>query len=352
MTSVAAADLPPAPEALLDLHGAPREGAYQGDPRATSLEDARAPGLGRLAAPGRPRGLLRALRRKTWCWVGVFEEDCVVAAAVADAGYMGLAWAYVAEGEQVVDVAWKAPGGLAVRAGPPLRPSVAMAPGRLISINPTATAAGEGGLTLTLELPGLRAGFDIGPARSLTVVSDLGRGAGLPGATVKRGGMAAAGSVEVEGRRRPLTRALACVDWTTGYFPRRTTWHWATGAGRDDGGRALGFNLARGVHDDARGRFTENALWLDGQPAALPPVGFLVGEGRTPWTIRGEGPAGLVDLVFEPRGERKEDVDLVLVSSKYRQPFGEFSGVLRDARGREVRLDRVPGVAEDHLAVW
>lgn len=341
-------ELAPAPDALVDLRGALREGAYEGDPRLTSLEDALAPGLGRLAAPGRPRGLLRALRRKTWCWVGVFEEDAVVAAAVADAGYMGVAWAYAAEGERLVEVAWKAPGAVGVRAGPPLRPSVAMAPGRLISIAPTERR----GVTLTLELPGLRAGFDLGPGRSLTVVSDLGRGAGLPGATVKRGGLPATGSFEVEGRRRPLERALGCVDWTTGYFPRRTVWLWAAGAGRDAQGRAFGFNLARGVHDDAQGRFTENALWLDGAPGALPPVSFLPGEGRTPWTIRSSGGEGLVDLVFEPRGERREDVDLVLVSSKYRQPFGEFSGVLRDARGREVRFDRAPGVAEDHLAIW
>lgn len=342
------AELAPAPEALVDLRGEPREGAYVGDPRDASLEGALAPGLGRLAAPGRPRGLLRALRRKTWCWVGVFQDDAVVAAAVADAGYMGLAWAYVAEGERVVEVAWKAPAALGVRAGPPLRPSVAMATGRLISISPTDRA----GVTLTLELPGLRAGFDLGAARSLTVVSDLGRGKGLPGATVKRCGLEARGAFEVEGRRRPLDAALGCVDWTTGYFPRRTVWLWATGAGRDEQGRACGFNLARGVHDDPRGRFTENALWLEGAPGALPPVTFLPGEGRTPWTIRGSAGDALVDLVFEPRGERREDVDLVVVSSRYRQPFGAFSGVLRDARGREVRLERVPGVAEDHLAVW
>lgn len=341
-------ELGPAPDTLVDVRGAVREGAYVGDPRLTSLEEARAPGLGRLAAPGRPRGLLRALRRKTWCWVGVFQDDAVVCAAVADAGYVGLAWAYVAEGERVVEAAWKAPVGVGVRAGPPLRASVAMAPGRLVSISPTD----RGGVTLTLELPGLRAGFDLGPGRSLTVVSDLGRGAGLPGATVKRCGLAAHGAFELEGRRRPLERALACVDWTTGYFPRRTAWVWAAGAGRDEQGRAFGFNLARGVHDDRRGRFTENALWLDGAPGALPPVSFLPGAGRTPWTIRGEGPEGLVDLVFEPRGERREELDLVLVSSRYRQPFGEFSGVLRDARGREMRFDRAPGVAEDHLAVW
>jgi hypothetical protein len=340
--------LEPVPDALVDLRGAPREGAYVGDPRSASLERALVPGLGRLAAPGRPRGLLRAMRRKTWCWVGVFHEDLVAAAAIADAGYLGLAWAYVAEGDVVTEVAWKSPGAVAVRAGAPLQSSVAMAPRRLIGITPTEA----GGLSLTLELPGLRAGFDLGAGRSLTVVSDLGRGAGLPGATVKRCGLTASGAVELGARRRRVDGAFACVDWTTGYFPRRTAWMWSTGAGRASDGRAVGWNLARGVHDDARGRFTENALWLDGEPAPLPPVSFLVGQGRTPWTVRSTGGPGKVDLVFEPRGERAEDVNLLLVSSTYRQPYGTYSGVLVDARGREVRLEGVPGVAEDHVAVW
>lgn len=344
-------DLAPVPDALVDLQGSPQEGAYAGDPRATSLERALVPGLGLLRrADGRARRLLRDLRRKTWCWVGVFQEDTVVAAAIADVGYLGVAWAYVAEGDRIVEEVWKAPASIGVRPGPPLKAAVALAPRRLISLAPTE----KGGLTLTLELPGLRAGFDIGAGRSLTVVSDLGRGAGLPGATVKRGGLTAKGAFEVEGRRVPLDKAFACIDWTTGFFPRRTVWQWACGAGRDVVGRATGFNLARGVHDDARGRFTENALWIDGEPAPLPPVTFLVGEGRSPWTVRSAkgSEAGLVDLVFEPRGERSEDVDLLLVSSKYRQPFGAFSGTLRDARGREVRLEGVPGVTEDHLAVW
>jgi hypothetical protein len=45
-------------------------------------------------------------------------------------------------------------------------------------------------------------------------------------------------------------------------------------------------------------------------------------------------------------------VNLLLVTSRYRQPFGRFSGKLRDASGREVRLEDVPGVTERHEAVW
>jgi hypothetical protein len=45
-------------------------------------------------------------------------------------------------------------------------------------------------------------------------------------------------------------------------------------------------------------------------------------------------------------------VNVVVVKSRYRQPFGTFTGHLRDARGREARLERTGGVREDHDALW
>jgi hypothetical protein len=182
------------------------------------------------------------------------------------------------------------------------------------------------------------------------VVSDVSHGAGQPGVTVKNAGLVARGTLSVEGRSYTLDDARATVDWTEACFPRRTTWFWASGAGLAPDGRAVGFNLAKGVHDDVHHRFNENALWLDGVPSALPAVTFSPAPPPTPWSIHSDD--GSVDLVFEPRGERSEDVNLLVVSSFYRQPFGTFTGRLRDARGREVRLEGVPGVTEEHEALW
>ena len=79
-------------------------------------------------------------------------------------------------------------------------------------------------------------------------------------------------------------------------------------------------------------------------------VSFTAAPGAAPWTIRSAD--GAVDLRFQPHGERAEDVNFLILSSRYRQPFGSFSGRLRDARGREVRIDGVPGVTEEHAALW
>lgn len=340
-------ELLPVPDAALDPTGLPRLGAYAGALATIGLDQARTPGLGALAGPGRARAALRRLRRKRWRWIGAFQEDLSVVAAVVDLGYIGAAWACVAKGDQVLfDASWRAPAAAGIRVRGPGEAALALAPRRLVSTTPLP----GGEVVLTVEVEGLRLGLDLLPGdTALSVVSDVGRGSGLPGATVKRAGCRVRGAVEVKGERTSLDRALAVVDWTEAYFPRRVTWWWGAAAGLADG-KTVGLNLAAGVHDDPGGRWGENALWLDGVPSALPAVSFGVGEGRTPWTIRSAD--GAVDLVFSPRAERGEQTNLLLIASRYRQPFGTFSGTIKDAAGRIVRVEGLPGVAEHHVVTW
>ena len=324
-------DLAPPPASLFDEKGAPREGAYAGLIPDSVL----------------PCGLLRGLRQKVWRYAGVFADDWAVGVAIADIGYLGVTFAYIARGGELCEKAWKTPGAAGMHVGLPDGASVSVAPGRTVSL----AATRQGGLTVSFVLPEIRAELDIeGEGTPLTVVSDVGRGAGRPGLTIKRAGLAARGTIYFRGQRQTLDEAHACLDFTQAFFPRRTVWRWATGGGRLGDGRRVGFNLALGVHDDAQGRFNENALWIDGQPAALPAVAFTPALGTAPWSIRSAD--GAVDLVFTPRGERSEDVNLLALSSRYRQPFGTFTGRLRDASGRVVRITDIPGVTEDHEAVW
>ena len=320
--------LPPA--SLLDESDAPQEGAFAGVSQNPAI-DGRRPRRG----------------KKTWRFAGVFHEDLVLGVAIVDLGYLGMTFVYVAEGNRVLECTWKTPGALGMHVGPPDGTSVAMAPRRLVTLATTRT----GGVTVAVDLPGIRANLDIaGEVTPLTVVSDWSRGAGGQAMTVKKAGLVAQGNLSVQGRSYAFADASACLDFTAGFLPRRMVWNWAIAGGRASDGRGVGFNLARGVHDVAQQRFTENALWIDGTPAALPAVTFSPAAGLVPWTIRSAD--GAVDLVFTPRGQRAENVNLGFVSSRYRQPFGSFTGQLRDARGRTVRIAAMPGVTEDHGAVW
>jgi hypothetical protein len=53
-------------------------------------------------------------------------------------------------------------------------------------------------------------------------------------------------------------------------------------------------------------------------------------------------------LTFHPEAERRNSQNLVLVRSRYRQPFGTFSGTLPGG----IALGQGYGVMEDHDAWW
>jgi hypothetical protein len=147
--------------------------------------------------------------------------------------------------------------------------------------------------------------------------------------TRKQGGIAARGTV--------LGRAFdgrAIVDDSAGYHARHTAWHWSAGVGDAADGTPVAWNLVEGINDPPRG--SERTVWVAGEPVEPPPVAFApdlssVGELR---------------FTEEARRERREN--LLLVRSRYVQPFGTFAGLLPD--GTELRAGH--GVMERHAVRW
>jgi hypothetical protein len=346
-TAAGAGLLPPPPAAALDARGRLQAGAFAGEP-AGAERIALAPGMGRL------RGLAaRALRRrKRWIWVGVFAPRVFAGFAVVDAGYLGSAFAYVvdreAPGGVPVEAAWLAPLAAGFRVEGSLTGGVAAA---RLPLRGRIAIRGEGGsLSCTASLGRIEADLRIERLDvPLGVISDL--GGGLPGATTKVAGVAVRGRLARAGREIPLEDAFAAADWTCAIFPYETCWRWALASGRDAAGRAVGLNLCRGVHDGPAQAHTENALWLEGRPAAVAPVEVSIGAGaHEEWRVAARD--GSVALAFRPAGERREDLNLGAVASRFRQAFGTWHGRLIDRAGRACDLDGTPGVAEDHSARW
>ncbi len=203
-------DLAPPPATLLDATGAPQKGAYAGRIASAEFKGAR----------------LGGWRKKAWRYAGVFRDDLAIGAAIADLGYLGLTFVYVAEGGRFYECAWKSPAAAGMRVGAADGTSVALAPGRMVTLATTRA----GGVTVSLALPGIRADLDIeGGATPLTVVSDVGGVAGRTGMTVKSAGLLTRGTLCVQGRSYTLDDARACLDFTQALFPRRTVWSWAAG---------------------------------------------------------------------------------------------------------------------------
>jgi hypothetical protein len=140
--------------------------------------------------------------------------------------------------------------------------------------------------------------------------------------TRKQGGILVRGTV---GERQLEARAI--VDDTAAYYPRHTRWRWSAGVGTDARGRDVAWNLVEGVNDPPTG--SERTVWVDGEPQE---VGADAFDG----------------LHFHAEAIRKRSDNLLLVRSRYSQPFGTFSGDLPGG----TQLAEGYGVMEEHDVWW
>jgi hypothetical protein len=248
---------------------------------------------------------------KRWRYVGVFCEELMLCAAMVRVGPARQSfWALLTRGDS------------RLREG-------------------THTLLGR----RSVELGAGRLRIHDGPVRiDLTLEEDAGWEATCPNGseyvwTRKQAGIRVHGTLALDGGAQRPMEALAVVDDTAGYHARVTEWHWAAGVGVDMAGQALAFNLVQGVNDPPTG--SERAMWIDGVPHEVPPVGFAADLTE----IRAEDGS---KLSFTAEAQRSRRENLLLVRSDYRAPFGTFSGVLPGG----VELVDGLGVVEQHRARW
>lgn len=337
------ADLPlaPAPTEAVDGGGKPALGVYRGTLAHVGLE--------RWATP-----FQRRWRRKHWQYVAVVSEEVVAAAAVADLGYVGLAFALAwdrrnkrwYEAQSLTPLAM----GIASQGGPAggslhwsdKAGAILMernSDARTVVAN-VETPAGD--LQLDLALPPAGKGPE-----PLSVVARL-----FPhglNVTHKEAGVDVRAVVSLSRRKIALDpqRTLALFDWSEGVPPYRTQWKWAMGAGRAVGGARIAFNLCLGFNDYDE---TENAIWVDGKLHRVGRVKFTVPADDGVWRVYTAD--GALDLSFEPEAQRQANDNFLLVVSQYRQPVGRYRGWLPAADGSKLEIEEASGVAEDHVARW
>jgi hypothetical protein len=178
--------------------------------------------------------------------------------------------------------------------------------------------------------------FDESEGVPIAVESDHGGGRIW---TRKRAGVTFAGSVVLDGAERSLV-ARGVVDDSAGYHARHTRWSWSAGVGTAQTGEALAWNLVTGLHDGPSG--SERAVWVDGVPREPAPVVFdaALAEVRTP--------DGALELRCAQEAVRRRDDNLVVMRSRYEQPFGTFTGTLPGG----IAVAEGYGVMERHDVRW
>ena len=210
--------------------------------------------------------------------------------------------------------------------------AVALPDGRLLEQTSNVRSAGVNVSPTGLLLTGRGARADLGYGATEAVETLSRHGAQLIW-TRKQADVPVTGKVELDGSRFEVD-GRGVVDESAGYHARRTSWKWSAGVGVTDDGRTVGWNLVTGVHDDPEA--SERTVWVDGQPQHVPPVEFAADLS---W---------VGGLAFREWAAREDDTNVLLMRSRYRQPFGEFSGELPGG----LRLARGWGVMEDHDVRW
>ena len=253
-------------------------------------------------APMPPRRGRRPL--KAWRYVGVFGPELMICVASARIG----------PARQSFWAVWDRSIGRLYERTALGRGGVALSPGR--------AQIAAGGLALVLAL------------EETAGVETVCRSGAHYAWTRKQGGIRATGSLRTpDGRERPV-QGRAVIDDTAAYYERHTAWRWSAGVGISVAGRPLAWNLVEGVNDPISG--SERTVWIDDQPTEVPPVRFAPDL------------SGVGELRFSAEATREHRQNLLLVRSRYRQPFGTFAGRLPDGSALAAGF----GVMEEHDVWW
>ncbi len=148
----------------------------------------------------------------------------------------------------------------------------------------------------------------------------------------------------------PTNNLLASVDWSCGFMRRETFWNWASLSYQSESQNVqIGFNLAAGVNETS---YTENGLWINGELIKLDRVEFIFDrdDRLKPWRVKTSD--GLVNLEFQPEGQRKEKINAIIMASNFTQVFGRFNGQVKDKQGNVYDIKNGLGFCEDHYAKW
>lgn len=163
--------------------------------------------------------------------------------------------------------------------------------------------------------------------------------------------MPASGSFELGGRSYGFEagRDFGALDWGRGRWTYENRWYWGSASGLV-GGEAFGFNIGYGFSD--RSPASENALIYRGKIHKLSEVLFHIDEADylKPWRFSSSD--GRFEMDFSPLVDRRADTAIGPIVSRQHQVFGEFNGTCRLDDGKEIKLERFLGFAEDVYNRW
>lgn len=329
-------------EKLVDEKGLIQWGIYNDPVGRVNFEDYRLETPLGLKVPA----ALKKVLANQFHFMGIVGPDIIIGIGVVDLKYLSNAFFYVFDRKtgRITESKKLVPLGSSIIIDPfPEKPrSVFKGSGLNIEITGDSLKAVGKGISLDIAM-------DSSAAKPLRICTRAGYRGWVY--TQKTSPLSIKGSLTIQGDRKDLSSPdyMALSDWTCGFMRKETCWNWAATAFTLGDGRSLGMNLSCGVNETS---FTENAFWINGHMNKVDTVNFIFDNDNlnSPWQIKSADKK--VDLVFKPEAARGENVNALLIKSRFTQLFGVFEGKLVTKHGEVIALDACPGFAEDHFARW
>jgi hypothetical protein len=281
---------------------------------------------------------LRRGQRKTWLYAGAFSSRYYAGFAIADAGIVATAFAYIFDAQtgQYVEEKTTAPFAFGSGFDPDLKTTwdlkkfsirpqgdklICTYEGKRLQIKMTVLENGKGSTTIA---PAGDRPFHH-TYKNLLLPTEV--------------------EARVDGQETKFGGNIGGIDFSKGYPPRHTFWNWASMNAVTDSGIEFGVNLVGDFNNSI-----ENALWVAGEVSQLSQATFSYGRpvDKSNWQIATLD--GILSMEFKPLGMRGEDINVLLMVSRFKQPFGIFTGTVR-LHGQSHKFTGY-GVVEEHFAKW
>lgn len=281
---------------------------------------------------------LRRSQRKAWVYAGAFSGRYYVGFAIADAGIVATAFAYVFDSQTGLFVEEKAtvPFGFGSDFDPDMQTNWKLK-------NFAITHEGD---KLTYAYQGKRIQLKMTVTENSKGSTTIAPAGDRPfHHTYKNLLLPTEVDIKVDGQEIQFSGNIGGVDFSKGYPPRHTFWNWVSMNAVTESGIEFGVNLVGDFNNSI-----ENALWVNGELRQLSQATFSYGRPveKSNWHVATLD--GVLDMNFKPLGMRGEDTNAILMMSRFKQPFGVFTGTLR-LDGTDHAFTGY-GVTEEHFAKW
>lgn len=295
--------------------------------------------------------VIQPIREKRWQYLGLYTPDLFMGLALVHTGYIGNVFCYVFDRKR--GVLWEqerlAPLGAGIRIDRALFSGVSSYHTEHERVR---VEARNGMRTVDIRLKDKNQDLDVrlelqDTPHPLQVVTPT-AGSGFT-FTHKGAGLVANGTVRLGAQRWNIQDEKVALDFTFGYPAHHTVWQWLSAHGTTAKGRNVSINAVAPIFHE---KHHENILWIDNEPTVLSPLSFSF-EPDNPhkeWTIASED--GTLELLFQPEGMRRQDINYKLIASRFVQPFGTLTGYCTDKTGIRHEIHKAFGVVEDHEARW